>query len=119
MAPALVHPCDFCGNPDGRRRLRYVDGRRVFEHRCEGCRGVHVQEALDAGAFVHPSLPYELDWACQILVNAHPEGLSLEQIGEALAITRENARKIELRALAKLRRRLPWFAEFLEQETGT
>jgi DNA-directed RNA polymerase sigma subunit (sigma70/sigma32) len=54
-------------------------------------------------AAVHPTLPFERDEAAQRFVEEHPEGASLNEIGEALGVTYERARQIEAAAMAKLR----------------
>ena len=40
------------------------------------------------------------------VTDAHPDGLTLEEVGAALGMTRERARQIEAKALERLERRL-------------
>jgi uncharacterized Zn finger protein (UPF0148 family) len=44
-----------------------------------------------------------MDRAAQECVAEHPDGMTLEEIGEAMHITRERVRQIEAKALTKLR----------------
>jgi hypothetical protein len=49
-----------------------------------------------------------MDQSCVLdLVEEHPDGMTLEQIGERLKLTREAVRKIEAAVLAKLRGEAP------------
>jgi len=49
----------------------------------------------------------DLEWwqhpECIAVIRLHPEGMTLEQIGETMSITRERVRQIEAGALVKLR----------------
>jgi hypothetical protein len=48
-------------------------------------------------------LEYEDHDECQKIVEANPDGLTLEEVGAYLGITRERVRQIEVEALTKLR----------------
>ncbi len=50
------------------------------------------------------ALPWEVDQWAQDWVRKHPGGASLQEIGDALGITREAVRQLEERAARKLRR---------------
>lgn len=56
-------------------------------------------------AAVLPNVPYDADVAAQLMVSTGPA--TLEQIADALGLTRERVRQIEAEALAKLRKRAP------------
>lgn len=114
-ALALVRVCDYCGAPNAKRASLHTPAGWVYELRCAECQGKHFRRAAAAGAIVHPSLRYEDDVACQLLVNAHPDGLTLDEVGRALGLTRERVRQIEAAALAKLRRRLAVLGFLLEE----
>lgn len=79
---------------------------RVTRLRCDVCIGVHVN-GTRGPALVHPTMPYELDEAAQRFVDEHPDGGSLDEIGEAMGLTRERIRQIESIALRRLSIRLP------------
>lgn len=48
-------------------------------------------------------LPWERHIEARRVVRAHPEGMTLEQIGEVLGLTRERVRQIEVTAVRKLK----------------
>ena len=54
--------------------------------------------------YVDRDTPFEEDEACQQLIREHPNGMRLEQIGEALRCSRERVRQLEAQAIRKLRR---------------
>lgn len=56
-------------------------------------------------AAVLPNVPYAADVAAQLMVSTGPA--TLEQVADALGLTRERVRQIEAEALAKLRKRAP------------
>ncbi len=68
--------------------------------RCEGCARVHVQTS--SAPVVHPSLPYERDPAAQVFVELYPDGSTYAHVGAVMGVTREAARVIGRRAVAKL-----------------
>lgn len=47
--------------------------------------------------------PYADDVLCQLLVSAHPDGMSHEAIGLVIGLSKERVRQIETEALATLR----------------
>ncbi len=53
---------------------------------------------------IDSTTPYENDLDCQALVEANPDGMTLEQVGEVLGLTRERVRQIEHAALEKIKR---------------
>jgi Zn finger protein HypA/HybF involved in hydrogenase expression len=48
-------------------------------------------------------LEYHEDFTVQDIVKKHPDGMTLEQVGSALGITRERVRQIEVAALYKMK----------------
>lgn len=48
-------------------------------------------------------LEYHEDFVVQDIVKKHPDGMTLEQVGSALGITRERVRQIEVAALHKMK----------------
>ncbi len=50
-----------------------------------------------------------------MIVEGNPDGMTLEQVGEVLGVTRERVRQIEVQAFAKLRDSIG-FDEFVIQE---
>jgi len=88
MSLALVRACALCGEP--------LDGRGPSV-RCEDCAGVELRASE-----VHPTLPWDRDPTCRAWVAERPDGATLEQVGQALGVTRERVRQIETRALARL-----------------
>lgn len=52
---------------------------------------------------IDSTTPYALDREAQRLVREHPQGMTLDEVGVALGITRERVRQIEHRAVEKLR----------------
>ena len=51
---------------------------------------------------VDKETPWEDDLVCQKLVRDNPDGMTLEQVGQVLGLTRERVRQIEEQALRKL-----------------
>lgn len=79
--------------------------------RCVPCFAAHARTASRAlpthpGALIDGTTRYADDPRAQYVVAAHPDGLTLDEIGELLGLTRERVRQIEEQALASLRRRL-------------
>lgn len=89
--------CELCGDPLSCDELK---------GRCVSCARVHATPETLARACVHPTLPFARDPAAQRFVEEHPAGAGLEEIGDALGVTKEAIRNIEVRALTKLRRAL-------------
>ncbi len=83
--------CVVCGE-------RFV--RLPRTRRCHGCAHQRTPSAL-----IDSITPYEGDARCQYVVQCHPDGLTLEEIGDLLGLTRERIRQIEHRALLNFRRR--------------
>lgn len=71
-----------------------------------GCRhhlGIEVNGAGNL-SFAHgPTEVHDLRWSCSLDLAEH-EGLTLDQVGQALGVTRERVRQLEVRALAKAQR---------------
>lgn len=57
------------------------------------------------GSWTWLELPFEHDRTAQAFVRLHPNGASLEEVGDAMGMTRERVRQIEAIALRKMRRR--------------
>ncbi len=74
----------------------------VTRNRCEEHRGLHLREDARIDGFTR----FADDPECQRFVADHPDGASLEEIGQALGICRESVRLIEEAALKKLGKRL-------------
>lgn len=107
MTRTLERVCDICGATGAKRgSARRRTGGWTYQVRCARCRGIHADRALEAGAIVHPTTRYEDDVVCQLIVSAFPEGLTLEDVGEVLGLSRERIRQIEAGALAQVRRAL-------------
>lgn len=53
-------------------------------------------------------LVWERDPWAQAFVDAHPDGASLEEVGDALGVTRERVRQIELIAMRKIQQLKAW-----------
>lgn len=74
--------------------------------RCESCgAAARMTRHIDTGALVDSVTPYAEDVACQMLVSAHPDGLTLEEIGGAMGFTRQRAEQVEAAAIAKFAKR--------------
>lgn len=58
-----------------------------------------------AGVSIDATTPYADDVEAQRLVEANPDGMTLEQVGDVLGVTRERVRQIEAGALKSLRLR--------------
>jgi len=71
--------------------------------RCDACYGVHDRRAR---ALIDGTTPYDEDKRCQYVVEHHPHGLTLDQIGDLLGLTRERVRQIEAKALERLVKRM-------------
>lgn len=59
------------------------------------------------GSSTWSDLAWDDDPWAQSLVISHPTGMTLEEVGAALGITKERVRQIEEVALRKIRRRFP------------
>jgi hypothetical protein len=88
--PRMTTTCPVCGGTKPR-----------FFMRCDDCLGVHVQP----GALIDAITPYASDVAAQLFVAHFGDGATLEDIGDALGVTRERVRQIEQVALRHLRAR--------------
>lgn len=82
--------CPVCDGPTRRRGSN-----------CTACRHVHRRP----GALVDAATPYADDIACQLIVSAYPDGLTLAEVGEAMGFTRERARQIEANAVEQFAKR--------------
>ena len=93
--------CRICGAVFDRRR-RDETGRVLGVNRdtttCAKHRWIRRSENL-----VDKETPYERDVACQLFVQTFGSSATLDMIAEALGISRERVRQIELEALRKLR----------------
>lgn len=58
-----------------------------------------------AGVHIDATTPFADDAEAQRLVAEHPDGMTLEQVGDVLGVTRERIRQIEAAALKSLRLR--------------
>lgn len=58
---------------------------------------------LDHGA-IDPRVPWLEDYTARAFVVHHPEGATLEEVGQMLGVTRERVRQIEVAAFKRLRR---------------
>lgn len=81
--------CSACGDPDHDRRS--CPSRPVSRH----ARGRAFDPWLD--------LEWEQHAEAREIVAKHPDGMTLEQVGNVLGVTRERVRQIEAIALGKLR----------------
>lgn len=72
--------CSFCGGPKMPKRTR-----------CDGCYGLHKL----GETFLSQTASYADDARCRHLVRHFRDGMSLEDIGDLLGITRERVRQIE------------------------
>lgn len=91
-APARGPRCALCDEPA-------TNGRYGETGRCDACAGHHLS---GRDALVHPTTRYDDDVAAQLCVAAFPDGMTLEQVGEALGLTRERVRQIEKHALRRI-----------------
>lgn len=78
-----------------------VSGSRVFYARKR--RG--IPSFTKGRALIDMRTPYADDDRCWYVVEAHPDGLTLDEIGQLMGVTREWVRQIEERALEHLRAR--------------
>ena len=63
---------------------------------------------LDETPLDHWGLDWKLDDRAWYVVACHPQGLTLEEIGSLMGVTRERVRQIEEEAFAKIRKRTRW-----------
>lgn len=71
---------------------------------------LYLDVSDDTGAIKinHPDKePWELDETCSLDVSERGDGVTLEEVGELLNITRERVRQVEGKALVQLRRLAP------------
>lgn len=80
-----------------------------IRRKCSICNQIgHDKRACARGRNGKPFDPWnDLEWAqhleAQQIVNENPDGMTLEQVGEKLGVTRERVRQIEAIAMEKLR----------------
>lgn len=84
-------------------RIRTRTGRAV----CRGCFGEHrVEECPKISRRKRPNPWTDLEWEqhpeAMRAVQEHPDGMTLEEIGRLMGVTRERVRQIEAQALRKL-----------------
>lgn len=56
----------------------------------------------DVEVLIDDKTPWERDSKCRYVVAIHPKGLTLDQVGQLLGLTRERIRQIEMRAYEKI-----------------
>lgn len=95
-AEQLNASCFVCGQPARRNHT-------LSRTRCDGCVGIRAAAATEGS--IHPGLPFEQDEAAQRFVAEHPDGATLEEVGNAFGLTRERMRQIEAKAIDALRKR--------------
>ena len=78
-----------------------MSGARVFNAR----KRLRIPSFNKGRALIDMRTPYADDDRCWYVVEAHPDGLTLDEIGQLMGVTREWVRQIEERALAHLRAR--------------
>lgn len=61
-------------------------------------------------------VPYEMDTRAQVVTHEHPEGLSQREVGKVMGLSGAAVQAIEVKALEKLRRRLPWLASMVVED---
>lgn len=93
---ALVCVCRVCGVPIDRREAQ-TGTRNCQRHK--GAQGAAVPR-------IDGTTRFDDDLEAQAFVDAHPDGATLEEIGETLGRTRERVRQLETAALRKLLARL-------------
>lgn len=77
--------CSICGNPEHDRR------------RCNSPARYKTQPVVDPWA----DLPYDAHREAQRIVRDNPDGMTLEEVGGVLGVTRERIRQIEVSAIRK------------------
>lgn len=100
--PPCVPRCAICGDVVDRGQKR-----------CRGCARIHVIPGARIDSFTR----YDDDAECQRFVADHPDGAPLEEIGEAMGLTRERIRQIEEVALRRFASRLR-FAGITEDDVA-
>lgn len=72
--------------------------------RAEARRLRRIEQVLDGTATdLDPFTPWTEDKGCRYIVACHPDGLTLDQVGQLFGVTGERIRQIEEKALRKLR----------------
>lgn len=82
--------------------LRRVFGVSRATGRCDDCATVNQPRRPHT---VDPWLPYAQDEAAQRFVEEHPDGATLEEVGEALGLVKQRVDQIERVALARFAKR--------------
>lgn len=75
------------------------------------------EDAVTAPRFAHhpkDGCPYEFDLDARRFVVEHPNGGTLEEVGDHFGVTRERVRQIEAAALRQFQRRAPHLSGYLE-----
>lgn len=80
-----------------RHRLRKG---QAFDHKPKWRRKRPAAEKL-----IDNQTPFEEDERCRYVVKHHPDGLTLDEIGQLMDCTRERVRQLESRIIAKLQKR--------------
>ena len=71
--------------------------KEAGERRREG-----MAKAADREVLIDAKTPYEEDDACWYVVHCHPEGLTMDRVGELMGVSRQRVEQIESAALKKL-----------------
>lgn len=110
LQAAVLVPHPVLGTPNGVPRR---DGSAVVKRKtCSSCgRPGHDRRScgrLYAASSTRAFDPWhDLEWeehgAARRVVSEHPDGMTLEEVGKVLGVTRERVRQIEADALRKLR----------------